>query len=180
MRTAIKLTLLALAALALTTLSSWAARDDGDRIVSAAKDSYARRTQLEDDHTRIEAKNGIAMLTGEAARLSHQTMAQDAVENLPGVKNVNNQLVMQPANERSDVLIVFQVKSALLCHRSVMGTKADVSVKDGVATLKGEVENQAEKDLATNITRDIKGVNSVVNGMEVTTEGRWPCNGSRV
>jgi osmotically-inducible protein OsmY len=96
-------------------------------------------------------------------------LAQDTVANLPGVKSVDNQLVFngeQPA-ENSDGWLSMQVKSSLLYNRNVSGVKTQVFVTDGIVTLKGEAENQAQKDLAGEYAKDIKGVKGVTNEMTI-------------
>jgi hyperosmotically inducible periplasmic protein len=170
MKTTTRLTWLAILVLAFTTLSSRAARDEDDRIAWAARHSYAFRTYLKDDHILINAKDGAVTLTGEVAGSSHRSMAQDTVENLPGVRSVDNQLVVKPANEKADALVAFQVKATLLYHRSVSGTRTDVSVKGGVVTLTGTATSEAQKELTTEYARDVEGVKDVKNELKVIAE----------
>jgi len=146
----------------------WAARTDDARIVSAAKQSYVYRTYLKNDDIKIQAEDGTVTLKGEVSDRSHKDMAADTVENLPGVKSVDNQLVVKPADEHSDGWIEFKVKSALLYHRSVSGTKTTVSVNDGTVTLSGTAASQAQKELTEEYARDIEGVKEVKNGMTVS------------
>ena len=47
-------------------------------------------------------------------------------------------------------------------------TGASASVTDGVATLTGEVKDDACKNMAENTAKDIKGVKSVVNNLTTT------------
>jgi osmotically-inducible protein OsmY len=75
-----------------------------------------------------------------------------------------------PAGERPDSWITGKVKSALLFHRSVSGLSTEVDTKDGVVTLTGAADNQAQKDLATEYAADIEGVKKVDNRMTVKGE----------
>jgi len=145
-----------------------AARSDDARIVSAAKQSYVYRTYLKNDDIKIQAADGVVTLKGEVSDRSHKDMAADTVESLPGVKNVDNQLVVKPADEHSDGWIEFKVKSALLFHRSVSGTKTTVSVKDGIVTLNGSTSSQAQKNLSEEYVKDIEGVKGVKNELTVS------------
>jgi osmotically-inducible protein OsmY len=61
-----------------------------------------------------------------------------------------------------------KVKAALLFRRNVSGTKTEVSVKDGVVTLKGEAASQAQKELTAEYAKDIIGVKGVNNEMTVS------------
>jgi osmotically-inducible protein OsmY len=154
-----------------TSLPLLAAYNEDGRIVSSAKQSYVYRTYLKGDHIKIQSSDGVVTLKGEVRNLSHKDMAEDTVENLPGVKRVDNQLeVKAPANENSDRLIDFKVKSALLYHRSVSGTRTQVSVKDGIVTLSGPASSQAQKELTGEYAKDIEGVNGVNNELKVSNE----------
>jgi osmotically-inducible protein OsmY len=150
----------------LSSASAFASQTD-ERIESSAKESYVYKTYLKDDAIKTEAKDGVVTLTGTVAQESHKSLAKETVANLPGVKSVDNQLVSkgeQPA-ENSDGWLSMQVKSSLLYNRYVSGIKTQVFVTDGIVTLKGEADNQAQKDLAGEYAKDIKGVKNVNNEM---------------
>lgn len=147
-----------------------AAHEDDNRIVSAAKKSYVYRTYLSDDNIKIHSKDGAVTLTGEVSSPSHKSMAEDTVEGLPGVKSVDNQLKVKSTNEHSDAWIQVKVKSALLYHRSVSGSKTSVAVKDGIVTLTGDATSQAQKDLTEEYAKDIEGVKAVKNELKVSAE----------
>ena len=168
MKTRSTLLLTAVFAMVVSSLPLLAASADDSRIVSAAKKSYVYRTYLSDDDIKIQSKDGAVILTGEVANRSHKSMAADTVEDLPGVKSVDNQLKVKSANEHSDGWIEVKVKSALLYRRSVSGTKTSVAVKDGIVTLTGEASNQAQKDLTEEYAKDIEGVKAVKNELKVS------------
>jgi hyperosmotically inducible periplasmic protein len=170
MKTQHALTLATVFAMVVSSIPLLAASADDSRIVSAAKKSYVYRTYLSDDDIKIESKDGDVTLTGKVSNRSHKSMAADTVENLPGVKSVDNQLKVESTNEHSDGWVEFKVKSALLYHRSVSGTKTSVAVKDGTVTLTGDASSQAQKDLTEEYAKDIEGVKEVKNELKVTTE----------
>jgi hyperosmotically inducible periplasmic protein len=97
-------------------------------------------------------------------------LAQVTVEGLPGVKSVDNQLKLkdEPGAGSPDVLISARVKLVLLSNRNLSAGKTDVQVKDGIVTLSGEAENQAQIDLTTEYIRDVEGVKDVKNDMTVS------------
>jgi len=66
-----------------------------------------------------------------------------------------------------DASITAQAKMALMFHRSTSSLSTKVETNDGVVTLTGKAKNQAERELATKIATDIRGVKNVVNNMEV-------------
>jgi hyperosmotically inducible protein len=134
-----------------------------------AKQSYVFKTILKNDDIKIQSKDGVVTLTGIVAEESHKSLAQETVVSLPGVKSVDNQLVLKgerPA-ENSDGWISMQVKTSLFLNRNVSGTKTQVFVKDAVVTLKGEAESQAQKDLTGEYAKDINGVKDVKNEMTI-------------
>ena len=103
-------------------------------------------------------------------------MAKETVSSLPGVKSVDNQLILKserPA-ENSDGWISLQVKYSLLYNRNVSSIKTQVFVKEGVVTLKGEADSQAQKDLAGEYAKDIKGVKDVKNEMTIVKASNQP------
>ena len=66
-----------------------------------------------------------------------------------------------------DASITAQVKTTLLFHKSTHALATKVRTKNGVVTLRGEANNEAERDLVTKLAEDIKGVKSVHNHMTV-------------
>jgi hyperosmotically inducible periplasmic protein len=115
-------------------------------------------------------------LTGTVAEASHKSLAEDTIEGLPGVKSVDNKLIVKgesPA-EHSDAWIGMKVKSTLLFHRNVRATKTDVNVKDGIVILSGEASSQAQKELATEYAKDIDNVKEVKNEMTVAKTPATP------
>jgi osmotically-inducible protein OsmY len=153
----------------LTTSTSMRASDTDERIESSAAKSYVFKTYLKDDSIKTESKHGVVTLTGTVCESSHKSLAQDTVESLPGVKSVDNQLLLkgeQPA-EHSDSWICAKVKTTLLFHRHVSATGTTVYVKDGVVTLQGEASSLAQKELTTEYVKDIVNVKQVKNDMTV-------------
>jgi osmotically-inducible protein OsmY len=141
-----------------------------DRIESSAKKSYVFKTYLKDDEIKIQSKDGVVSLTGTVSGEHHKSLAQETVAGLPGVKSVDNKLEVKgggPA-EKSDAWLTTKVKTTLLFHRSV-SSMTEVDTKDGIVTLKGEANSQAEKDLTTEYAKDVEGVKDVKNEMTVST-----------
>lgn len=158
------------AAILLTGASAFASETDG-RIEASAKESYVFKTYLKEDSIKTESKDGVVTLTGTVAEESHKSLATETVASLPGVIRVDNQLVSkgdQPA-ENSDGWLSMRVKSSLLYNRNVSGMKTQVFVKDGLVTLRGEADSQAQKDLAGEYAKEIKGVKGVTNEMTLAS-----------
>lgn len=140
-----------------------------DRIQASAEKSYVFKTYLKGDDIKIQSKDGVVSLTGTVSEESHKSLAQETVAGLPGVKSVDNRLEVKgehPA-EKSDAWISTKVKTTLLFHRSV-SAMTEVNTKDGIVTLKGDADNQAQKDLTTEYAKDVDGVKEVKNEMTVS------------
>ncbi len=169
MKSIFPLTLAVVVSSMIFTNSPLRAASTDSRIESSAAKSYTFKTTLKDDSIKTESKDGLVTLTGTVAEASHKSLAEDTVASLPGVKSVDNQLVVsgeQPA-EHSDTWIGMKVKTALLFHRHVSALGTDVNVKDGVVILTGEASSLAQKELTTEYARDIDHVKAVVNDMTI-------------
>ncbi|MBF0479177.1 MAG: BON domain-containing protein [Candidatus Omnitrophica bacterium] len=162
-------TLVAVTAAVLFTSLSARASEMDERIEASFKQSYVFKTYLKDDNIRTLSKDGVVTLTGTVNDEAHKALAKDTVASLPGVKSVDDQLVFKgegPA-ENSDGWIGMKVKAVLLFHPHVNAFKTEVDVKEGVVTLKGEALSQAQKDLAGEYAKDVKGVKEVKNEMSI-------------
>jgi len=157
-----------IAAAVLTGAPAYASQTD-ERIESSARQSYVFRTYLKDDSIRTTSRDGIVTLTGTVNEESHKALAKETVASLPGVKSVDDQLVLkgdQPP-EYSDGWLSMKVKSSLLFNRNVSALKTQVYVTDGVVTLKGEAASQAQKDLTGEYAKDVEGIKDVKNEMTI-------------
>jgi hyperosmotically inducible protein len=141
-----------------------------DRIESSAKKSYVFKTYLMGDDIKIESKNGVVTLTGTVSEESHKSLAQETVASLPGVKSVDNKLEVKGERhaENSDLWLKAKVKTMLLFHRNLSATKTEVDIKDGIVTLRGNADSEAQKELTAEYIKDVEGVKEVRNEMIVS------------
>jgi len=176
MKSIFPLTLAAMVSTLLISSAPLRAASTDSRIESAAAKSYTFKTTLKDDSIKTVSQDGVVILTGTVAEDSHKSLAEDTVASLPGVKRVDNQLVVsgeQPA-EHSDTWISMKVKTALLFHRNVSASGTSVNVKNGVVILTGEASSLAQKELTTEYAKDIDHVKTVVNDMTIATAPAAP------
>src|SRR5258708_4772234 len=78
------------------------------------------------------------------------------------------------ASRDDDAILAEKVKAVLLFHHNVSAVKTKISVKNGIVTLQGEADNQAQKELAETYVDDIKGVKDVDNKMTVNAASGKP------
>jgi len=158
---------LALGAL-VPTATTLRADDRDDKIEDAYKNSYVYRTQLRDSDISISSKNGTVTLKGTVDSTDQKRLAEDTAQGLPGVVRVDDMIkVRNEPKESSDDWIAVKVRGALLFHRNVSITDTKVTVRNGVVTLTGMADNEAEKALAAEYAADVKGVQKVDNRIEV-------------
>lgn len=146
-----------------------------DQIVSSIKSSYVFKNNLKNDDIKIQSKNGAVTLTGTVSEEFHKTLAYETVVGVSGVKKVDNKLEVKGqslAAENSDAWLITKVKTSLLFHRSVSAIATEVDAKDGIVTLRGDADSQAQRDLTTEYAKDVDGVKEVKNVMVVATPSK--------
>ena len=159
-------------ALLVSALPAAASQTD-ERIEATAKESYVFNTYLKGDDIKIRSVDGIVYLTGTVSEDFHKSMAEDTLMYMPGVKSVDNRLIVtgeRPA-EKSDAWLSAKVKTTLLFHRNV-SSMTKVNTKDGIVTLQGEASSQAQKDLTAEYAGDVEGVKDVKNDMKVSMSAK--------
>ena len=135
--------------------------------------------------TEVSTKGKIVTLRGEAASQAQKDLTTEYVEDVDGVKRVDNEMTVsakkagnpdektmgekvRDMNEAiDDASITGLVKVTLLYHRSTSGLSTKVETDKGVVTLEGTARSSAIKDLATKYAEDVYGVKSVVNNMTI-------------
>ncbi|MBV9760106.1 MAG: BON domain-containing protein [Acidobacteriaceae bacterium] len=72
-----------------------------------------------------------------------------------------------PAAPTADDRISDQVRMRLATDPDVKGGAFDVTVRDGVVTIKGRVDTEKGRDRATKLSKKVKGVKEVDNELVV-------------
>jgi hyperosmotically inducible periplasmic protein len=141
------------------------------KIEDAAKASYNYRMILM-NHVSVKASDGVVTLTGTVQDQEDRALAEDTVENLPGVTRVNDEIVIKATYaEHSDAWMALKIRSRLMVKANVSAMHTTVTVQDGVAILGGPADNLAQKELTEVYAREIEGVTSVKNHMVVKEHG---------
>jgi len=79
-------------------------------------------------------------------------------------------LVAQQKPAVSDDAISDDVRQRLASNADVRGAALDVTVKDGVVTIKGRVHTEKGRKKATDLTKKVKGVVSVDNQLKLYSD----------
>ena len=72
-----------------------------------------------------------------------------------------NETIQKTEEAVSDTWITSKVKSMLIANKDISGTNIKVETNQGVVSLSGNVQSDAEKELAVKTAQDIKGVKAV-------------------
>jgi hyperosmotically inducible protein len=126
--------------------------------------------------TTVYTKDGTVTLQGVASSMAQKELTTEYARDIDNVKEVNNEMTIAatPAapdatvgDKIDDASITAEVKSSLLSHHSTSAMHTGVTTTDGVVTLSGIAQNDAEKSLVTKLATDINGVTSVINNMTI-------------
>ncbi|MEO8499816.1 MAG: BON domain-containing protein [Vicinamibacteria bacterium] len=126
--------------------------------------------------TNVDTNRGRVTLHGTADSPAARDLAEHLALNTLGVLSVDNRLEVKPgaisglenaarAAELgiTDSWITAKVKSTLMLSSNVSGTAIKVSTTGGVVTLSGNVDSGAERSLAIELARNVRGVRSVTS-----------------
>ena len=100
----------------------------------------------------------IAILSG-CSSSAPTPSGSDSIETTAPDKSLGDSL--------GDATLTASVKLGLAFGRGVKGSSITVHTDHGIVTLTGQVDSEAERQLATRISREIEGVQDVVNRLEV-------------
>lgn len=126
----------------------------------------------------VDTQSGLVILTGETDSAASKELAERLAEDTDGVRDVRNELqvtgedateakgtVAETADDAgnviSDAWITSKVKSSYLFSRSLSGLDISVDTNNGKVTLEGSVDTEAEKGLAEQTAKNIRGVREV-------------------
>lgn len=156
-------------------------RTFGDAVSDATITASVKSKLLWNDHTdgldiKVETRNGNVMLSGTADSNASKDLAGRIAENTEGVRAVENHLRVGAKSNAgaemesrtgdavaavSDAWITSKVKSSFLFSRNIPATDISVDTRNGVVTLSGAVASGAERDLAVEVAKGIRGVKEV-------------------
>ena len=124
-------------------------------------------------HVNVTSFNRQVLLTGEVTAEKDRQAVVQLVERIENVKAVVNELAVMPLSnlsERSnDLLIVAKVKASFVDSRDLFANAFKVVTERGTVYLMGRV-TQREAKSATQLTRNVGGVNKVVRLFEIISE----------
>ncbi|SDH32830.1 Osmotically-inducible protein OsmY, contains BON domain [Pseudomonas benzenivorans] len=153
-----------------------AQRLDDLTLAATVKSKLLWNSNTEGLDIKVRAENGVVTLSGQAQTPAAKELAERLAANTDGVREVHNLLSISSADSAaidlgstpkdagaaiSDAWITSKVISSFLYSRNLDGLSISVDTKDGMVSLGGTVLSSAEKDLAVETARGIRGVRGV-------------------
>ena len=154
-------------------------------LTAKIQSKYFMDSDVKGHDINVDTQNGVVTLNGTVDNEAQRTQAVAIARNTDGVKNVTDSLriempadataankAMKPVHQipneiDNDEWITTKVRSRFFIDPNVKNMNVDVDTKNGVVTLKGEVQDQAARTAAEAIAKQIDGVKSVKNQLTV-------------
>jgi osmotically-inducible protein OsmY len=145
--------------------------DDSSIVVKAERALEANKTLEAQAHINVNSYNGILLLTGQAPNQDLVDTANQLVQGIQGVKDVQNQIrVGNPISfttRSRDSWITTRVKSLLVADKEISALNIKVITESGEVFLMGLVSS-SEADKAVEIARHVNGVSRVIKAFETS------------
>lgn len=124
---------------------------------------------LEGFHLTSKVKDGVVTLSGEVLDWFEKAHAEDVAAGVLGVKRVINRIAIHQANRKSDQALTKDITSSFKWNWTTSPVRNDikVSVHNGVATLKGDVDTWSERREADRVAFRTPGIWAVDNQLTV-------------
>ncbi len=121
---------------------------------------------------KVETRKGVVLLSGFVDNPSQVSAVVAVTRAVEGVKDVENSTTLKAGpttvgNKVDDSIVTAKVKSALLSDPDVKSLDIAVVTRKGEVQLSGFVDNKVQVDRALQTTRDVEGVQTVVNAMSL-------------
>jgi osmotically-inducible protein OsmY len=119
------------------------------------------------DAVTVETNEGIVRLTGTVDAVLRKDRAEDIATRVKGVRGVVNNLEVSPPDVADDTLVK-NIEIALADDPATDSFEVTVLADNGNVVLSGTVESFAESQLAARVAKNVRGVASVANNLEVS------------
>jgi osmotically-inducible protein OsmY len=114
----------------------------------------------------VSTRQGIVTLSGTVDNLRARNRAAERSMTVKGVRSVINEIEVTPV-VRSDREIQQDVRAALADDPATESYEIEVMVREAQVVLTGRVDSWYEKQLAQSVSEGVRGVESVVNQIDL-------------
>jgi hyperosmotically inducible protein len=127
------------------------------------------------DDLEFSVSGGQVTLLGEVVNPTLKSDAGNVVKKIEGVTSVNNQIKVlppSPMDDRIRVAVARSIERQGSLYRYFMGAVGSIHiiVDSGHVTLKGVVDNDADKNMAKLAANQVPGVFSVTDDLQVANQ----------
>ena len=138
-----------------------------EQIKKRVSDELFWDSRIDDSKINVDVQNGVAILKGEVPSCSQMFDAENDAWNIPGVIEVNNELMVVLSETPIDDEILNTIENLLAWIPYIDSSKINISVDGGLVTLEGSVDTYWKKIRIEDIIFDIKGVNRISNKLSI-------------
>ncbi len=125
---------------------------------------------------KVEVDNGEVTLTGTVPSYRAKAAAYSDAWLIEGVTKVNNYLIVMPPKAveiPNDSDLETRIRNNLLWSPDIDSQRIDVLVREGKATLSGDVDMYWKKWEAENLAAEVRGIKNVENDIAIVTAKSW-------
>jgi hyperosmotically inducible protein len=163
---------------ALAVAQTQGAYNKDDAVVSMrVKAALITNDATKASQINVTTQSGIVQLSGFVDSEAMRASATSTAKRIPGVKEVQNKLMIRDANRSpgqavDDAVIAAKVKGELAGKSGFdTATSVNVEVNSGIVELSGFVSTLDQKTKAADIARSVDGVKSVENNIALKPKG---------
>lgn len=142
--------------------------DNDTDIAHAVVNALKWHSAIKDERMKVKVEDGVVTLDGDVDWAFQKNAAQSQIENLLGVKRINNNLIVKNSMPVKD--IKQKIKAAFHRSATIDSEKVNIEITGTKVTLKGTVRSWAEKHDAESAVWAAPGINEVDNQLEVKSE----------
>lgn len=125
----------------------------------------------------VDVSDALVTLAGRVQSFRRKLVAQQIASDFEYVRDVKNQIVVEPAHATPDDEVAAHVRTSLNADADITKEAIAVSVEAGKVTLTGHVGSAWERAQAEDLARSARGVRDVnnllgINGNEMVADGQ--------
>jgi osmotically-inducible protein OsmY len=111
----------------------------------------------------LSVSEGTVTLRGSVQTYRRKLAAQEIASSFEGVRDVVNNLTVEPPDQMTDQEVAVSVRATLDANADVTKEAITVSLRNQTVTLNGTVGSQWERIVAEDVARGVRGVRDVEN-----------------
>jgi len=134
-------------------------------IAEAILNALKWHNAIEEDKIKVTVEDGLVTLEGEVEWEFQKSAARYTIENLIGVKGINNNIRITPKPAGKDIRQ--RINIAFNRNATIDAKKINIEIIEGKVILTGKVRSLSEKKDAEATVWSAPGVHEVVNKIEI-------------